>query len=276
MPSARDCPMDGTRWAFWHRKSHGDSARAESPSGARERGERTGWTGCTRMERLIARFCSLLMDWLMAGHLQERRPVNLSVSVSLVFDGVDFKKTAEVNQDIFSYLTQWSCKDECRYHCMWLTVHGFRERGYPTPKFHGKWPFIKIFGAQEPAAAFCSLLNLFAHVHMYVRLRKRYSKYNTPLTMFWHLFAWVCMNAWIWSTIFHTRDTPFTEFMDYTCALSMVVALFVAAIVRCSWFATVDVVGAVPTCALFMATSSILGVLSSLAFFRDIGFPAIC
>ncbi|GBP87441.1 hypothetical protein EVAR_61481_1 [Eumeta japonica] len=31
-PSARDCAMDATRWASWHRKSRGDSAQAESPS----------------------------------------------------------------------------------------------------------------------------------------------------------------------------------------------------------------------------------------------------
>ncbi|GBP30729.1 hypothetical protein EVAR_75953_1 [Eumeta japonica] len=29
MPSARDCPMDATRWASPHTKSRGDSARAE-------------------------------------------------------------------------------------------------------------------------------------------------------------------------------------------------------------------------------------------------------
>lgn len=46
----------------------------------------------------------------------------------------------------------------------------------------------------------------------------------------------VCMNAWVWSTFFHTRDKPFTEFMDYACALSMVMALFVAAIVRSALF----------------------------------------
>ncbi|GBP46220.1 hypothetical protein EVAR_82219_1 [Eumeta japonica] len=32
MPSARDCPMDATRWASRHRTSREDSARVESPS----------------------------------------------------------------------------------------------------------------------------------------------------------------------------------------------------------------------------------------------------
>jgi hypothetical protein len=37
-----------------------------------------------------------------------------------------------------------------------------------------------------------------------------------------NLLCWMAifnMNAWIWSAIFHTRDTPFTEKMDYFSAL---------------------------------------------------------
>lgn len=30
------------------------------------------------------------------------------------------------------------------------------------------------------------------------------------------------MNAWLWSVIFHARDTQFTEFMDYAGAFSII------------------------------------------------------
>ncbi|KAM3961813.1 per1-like protein PGAP3 [Aphomia sociella] len=147
-------------------------------------------------------------------------------------DGGSFTSEAVKHQDIWSALLQWSCKEECQYHCMWRTVDGFQERGYSIPKFHGKWPFVRLFGVQEPASAFASLLNLAAHIYMHNKITKQFPVKNMPLVLFWHVFATVCMNAWTWSTIFHSRDVPFTEFMDYACALSMVMSLFVAAIVR--------------------------------------------
>lgn len=33
------------------------------------------------------------------------------------------------------------------------------------------------------------------------------------------------MNGWIWSTVFHTRDSPFTEFLDYTSAYLIVLSV---------------------------------------------------
>ncbi|XP_010188537.1 PREDICTED: post-GPI attachment to proteins factor 3, partial [Mesitornis unicolor] len=35
-------------------------------------------------------------------------------------------------------------------------------------------------------------------------------------------FAWVSLNAWFWSTVFHTRDTAVTEKLDYFCASAVV------------------------------------------------------
>lgn len=115
---------------------------------------------------------------------------------------------------------------------MWSTVQHFQNAGVMVPKFHGKWPFKRILGVQEPASAISSMLNLAANWVMYVEIKRNFTVRKTPLVLFWHTFAIICINAWVWSTIFHIRDTPFTEFMDYACALSMVMGLFVAAVVR--------------------------------------------
>jgi hypothetical protein len=40
------------------------------------------------------------------------------------------------------------------------------------------------------------------------------------------------MNAWIWSTIFHTRDKTLTETFDYIAAISLVFAQFACCIIR--------------------------------------------
>ena len=47
------------------------------------------------------------------------------------------------------------------------------------------------------------------------------------------MFLQVCLNCWFWSCVFHTRDTPFTEKMDYFSAFSAVLFSFYAMIVRC-------------------------------------------
>ncbi|CAK1552688.1 unnamed protein product [Leptosia nina] len=143
----------------------------------------------------------------------------------------EFKPHVANKLDVWSKLLLWSCEDDCRYNCMWKTVQGFEERGFSIPKFHGKWPFTKLMGIQEPASTFASILNLAVHAYMYNEMKQHFNDRSIPV-VFWRTFAIVCMNAWLWSTIFHSRDNYFTEFMDYACALSMVTSLFVASVIR--------------------------------------------
>ncbi|KAL4706326.1 hypothetical protein ACJJTC_004935 [Scirpophaga incertulas] len=146
-------------------------------------------------------------------------------------DGFSFNETATKDLDIWTRLL-WNCRDECRYRCMWRSVRVFDDREFTVPKFHGKWPFRRMFGVQEPGSAVASLLNLMAYMRMSAQLSRQFPVRTVPYVIFWHIFTLVCMNAWVWSIIFHTRDTPFTEFMDYASALSMVMAYFIAAFVR--------------------------------------------
>ncbi|XP_037742747.1 post-GPI attachment to proteins factor 3 isoform X6 [Chelonia mydas] len=73
-------------------------------------------------------------------------------------------------QPLYMSLTGWTCRDDCKYECMWLTVGLYVQEGYRVPQFHGK----------------------------------------------------VSLNAWFWSTVFHTRDTDVTEKMDYFCASTVI------------------------------------------------------
>ncbi|XP_041977597.1 post-GPI attachment to proteins factor 3 [Aricia agestis] len=138
----------------------------------------------------------------------------------------------KATKDIPPIPALWSCGDNCRYYCMFDTVDRFEERGFQIPKFHGKWPIRRVFGIQEPASVFGSILNLVANAYMYSKMRSKFPVRTMPVVLFWHAFAWICMNAWVWSIVFHTRDVYFTEFMDYAGALSMVMSLFVAAVIR--------------------------------------------
>lgn len=49
---------------------------------------------------------------------------------------------------------------------------------------------------------------------------------------FWLLYAILGMNAWIWSTVFHTRDVRWTEVMDYLSAVTFVVLSTPVGIIR--------------------------------------------
>ncbi|CAB3252086.1 unnamed protein product [Arctia plantaginis] len=149
--------------------------------------------------------------------------------------GDTFKRYAAKQQDFWCMVLRWSCREECYYQCMWYTVRTFERAGEGIPKFYGKWPFVRLMGVQEPASAFASVLNFAANYYMFKKLRREFPysmAHRMPIIIFYQVYAVVCMNAWVWSTIFHMRDSPFTEFMDYACALSMVMGLFVASIVR--------------------------------------------
>ncbi|XP_059990164.1 post-GPI attachment to proteins factor 3 isoform X5 [Lagenorhynchus albirostris] len=73
-------------------------------------------------------------------------------------------------QPIYMSLAGWTCQDDCKYECMWVTVGLYLQEGHKVPQFHGK----------------------------------------------------VSLNAWFWSTVFHTRDTDVTEKMDYFCASTVI------------------------------------------------------
>ncbi|KAK3592986.1 hypothetical protein CHS0354_023211 [Potamilus streckersoni] len=131
-------------------------------------------------------------------------------------------------------LVKWNCQEECYYQCMWTAVEAFQKDGTPIPQFFGKWPFIRLFGIQEPASTCFSILNGLSHL-MIFRYRS-FVRSTTPLYYVWHGLALLAGHAWFWSTIFHSKDTPFTERMDYFCAFSII--LYNVFILCCRVFGT--------------------------------------
>ncbi|XP_068211283.1 post-GPI attachment to proteins factor 3 [Palaemon carinicauda] len=139
----------------------------------------------------------------------------------------------ESSQSLSEKVLQWTCDDECRYNCMWQTTNVFVSRGYEVPQFFGKWPFVRVWGMQEPASVIFSVFNLLAHIIGLRRFRQSVPPF-APLYRLWQVHALICINAWTWSVIFHARDTPWTERMDYFCAFSMVLFSLFGLFVRLS------------------------------------------
>ncbi|KAK4808740.1 hypothetical protein QYF61_023208 [Mycteria americana] len=113
-------------------------------------------------------------------------------------------------QPLYMGLTGWTCRDDCKYECMWLTVRFYVQGGHRVPQFHGKWPFSRFLFFQEPASAFASFLNGLASFVMLLRYKAAVPP-ASPMYPTCVAFAWVSLNAWFWSTVFHTRDTAVTE-----------------------------------------------------------------
>ncbi|XP_058799125.1 post-GPI attachment to proteins factor 3 [Phymastichus coffea] len=144
-------------------------------------------------------------------------------------NAVDFKKSPS----IVLKLLFWTCKEDCSYHCMWETVNFFTSKGLQVPQFYGKWPFIRIFGIQEPASVLFSILNFYAHATYYLQFRRDVSSIS-PMFFVWTWFSVICLHGWFWSAIFHTRDKDFTEVMDYSCAFVIVLTLLYCLLLRIS------------------------------------------
>ncbi|TIA88854.1 hypothetical protein E3P99_02376 [Wallemia hederae] len=115
---------------------------------------------------------------------------------------------------------------------LYTTIHFLAMSWVRTPmhQYYGKWPFYRFMGVQEPFSVLFSLLNLLAHRSGMRDVRVRLPTHpNYPSYI---IFAAVNILAWLASSLFHTRDTPLTERLDYVCAGAAVTSGLNLAITR--------------------------------------------
>lgn len=84
----------------------------------------------------------------------------------------------------------------------------------PIVQFHGKWPFYRFMGIQEPFSVLFSLFNFMAHQHGMTKIREAIPA-RYPLRPYYLAFGYFGLVSWLFSVIFHTRDFNLTETMDY-------------------------------------------------------------
>jgi post-GPI attachment to proteins factor 3 len=89
--------------------------------------------------------------------------------------------------------------------------------GDPVVQFHGKWPFYRVLGVQEPFSVIFSLGNLAAHYDGLQKIRATIPP-SYPLLPYYNWLAYIGMAAWVFSAVFHTRDFALTEQLDYFAA----------------------------------------------------------
>jgi hypothetical protein len=84
-------------------------------------------------------------------------------------------------------------------------------------QFHGKWPFYRFMGMQEPFSVIFSLFNYLAHNWGMNQLRDKIPA-SYPLRKYYLWFGYVNLASWTFSMVFHTRDFGVTEKLDYFAA----------------------------------------------------------
>lgn len=135
----------------------------------------------------------------------------------------------------------WDCQSDCRYQCMLVREEERQELGHEPVKYHGKWPFKRVYGFQEPVSVAFSALNLAVHFHgwlsffilMYYKLPVRPDKRTYyEYTSLWHVYGLLSMNSWFWSSVFHSRDVDFTEKLDYSSAVALLGFSLILAVLR--------------------------------------------
>lgn len=73
-----------------------------------------------------------------------------------------------------------------------------------TPPVYGKWPFYRLGPIQEPISALASLGNLFVNLKGLEQVRRRVRQEN-GLRRWLEVLAFVQVNTWVWSAVFHCR-----------------------------------------------------------------------
>jgi len=114
-------------------------------------------------------------------------------------------------------LLLWDCPSECDYTCQRQTTDLLRGQKQPLHQFHGKWPFVRLWGIQEPLSVLFSMLNFHGY-YRGIRLVSQRIPSSYALRPYYILLGIFGMNAWVWSSVFHTRDFLFTERADYFSA----------------------------------------------------------
>ncbi|GAV64115.1 Per1 domain-containing protein, partial [Cephalotus follicularis] len=156
-------------------------------------------------------------------------------------DGVSIDGPWYMQEPLYLRWKQWDCQSDCRYYCMIDREKDREALGIGPVKYHGKWPFQRVYGIQEPVSVVFSVLNLAMHFHgwlsffilLYYKLPlKQDKKAYYDYANLWHIYGLLAINSWFWSAVFHSRDMDWTEKLDYSSAVALLGFSLIVAILR--------------------------------------------
>ncbi|GKT40039.1 protein PER1 [Colletotrichum spaethianum] len=146
-----------------------------------------------------------------------RATSSVSVTMRIALQAKKPRRSHSATVALHRRLLLWSCASECDYTCQHIITKQRVAAGEPVVQFHGKWPFYRFLGVQEPFSTLFSLGNLWAHHDGWRKLRAVIPA-SYPLRPWYEWLAGVGIASWTFSAIFHTRDFVATEQLDYFAA----------------------------------------------------------
>lgn len=66
-----------------------------------------------------------------------------------IFSGVATDGPWYMQEPLYLQWKQWDCKADCRYHCMLEIENEKQKLGQRPVKYHGQWPFKRVFGSRS-------------------------------------------------------------------------------------------------------------------------------
>ncbi|EMG46515.1 PER1 Protein PER1 [Candida maltosa Xu316] len=128
-------------------------------------------------------------------------------------------------------LLGWNCESNCDYQCQRVITAERVRHNEEIYQFHGKWPFLRIFGIQELVSVIMSLGNLYVNYLGFKKVMTIFGNSSIPSNLKYQfvnilITQIITMLAWIFSSIFHTRDYLLTEHLDYYFAGLTVLSQF--------------------------------------------------
>lgn len=63
-------------------------------------------------------------------------------------DGKSIDGPWYLQEPLYLRWKQWDCRSDCRYNCMLAREEEREQLGHKPIKYHGKWPFQRVYGIQ--------------------------------------------------------------------------------------------------------------------------------
>ena len=128
------------------------------------------------------------------------------------------EQIAFASSTLIKYLfPTFDCQETCSYNCMQIITKARTSRGYKVLKYYGHWPVIRYFNMEEPASALFSMLNCLPHlIHLLGPRKPRKAQYY--MTKWLNVLTIVSLNAWVTSTLYHSKKTIISSRVDYASA----------------------------------------------------------
>lgn len=149
-------------------------------------------------------------------------------------DFLDNYRLSWITKTVF----QWDCILDCNYKCQQFITNQRELGGLSMVQFYGKWPFSRVMGITEIMLVLFSIGNYYAN---WLNLSKILTQYNktrksgNESSIMYKQYLYLLVGSlvgWGFSTLFHTRDTSFTETLDYFGAAMIMLLNFNAIAIR--------------------------------------------